>query len=166
MDAFSAYGSQEIPLRNSSRGCALRAVFPGRGKRVLTGYVRVSKGSADAHRSDATLWSQAPAGRCRFFETEHYLQIARDLKAAIHGGRLIALTAEIGSGKAMLSRCLPAGRLAWIMPVLKRAMADARCGPGPRLAGSDRSTASSAGSPGFQRGTSSRCVRSRPGFRS
>jgi type II secretory pathway predicted ATPase ExeA len=41
-----------------------------------------------------------------FFETEHHLQIARDLKAAIQGGRLIALTAVIGSGKTMLSRRL------------------------------------------------------------
>jgi hypothetical protein len=28
-----------------------------------------------------------------FFETEHHAQVARDLQAAIHGGRLIALTA-------------------------------------------------------------------------
>jgi type II secretory pathway predicted ATPase ExeA len=41
-----------------------------------------------------------------FFETEHHAQVARDLRAAIHGGRLIALTAVIGSGKTMLSRRL------------------------------------------------------------
>ena len=39
-----------------------------------------------------------------FFETEHHAQVARDLRAAIQGGRLIALTAVIGSGKTMLSR--------------------------------------------------------------
>ena len=38
-----------------------------------------------------------------FFETEHHAQVARDLRAAIQGGRLIALTAVIGSGKTMLS---------------------------------------------------------------
>lgn len=41
-----------------------------------------------------------------FFETEHHAQVARDLRAAIHGGRLIALTAVIGSGKTMLARRL------------------------------------------------------------
>ena len=41
-----------------------------------------------------------------FFETEHHAQVARDLRAAIQGGRLIALTAVIGSGKTMLSRRL------------------------------------------------------------
>ena len=43
-----------------------------------------------------------------FFETEHHAQVARDIRAAIVGGRLIALTAIIGSGKTMLSRRLRA----------------------------------------------------------
>jgi type II secretory pathway predicted ATPase ExeA len=43
-----------------------------------------------------------------FFETEHHTQVARDIRAAIVGGRLIALTAIIGSGKTMLSRRLRA----------------------------------------------------------
>ena len=34
-----------------------------------------------------------------FFETEHHAQVSRDIRAAIVGGRLIALTAVIGSGK-------------------------------------------------------------------
>ena len=33
-----------------------------------------------------------------FFETEHHAQVSRDIRAAIVGGRLIALTAVIGSG--------------------------------------------------------------------
>ena len=41
-----------------------------------------------------------------FFETEHHAQVARDMRAAIQAGRLIALTAVIGSGKTMLSRRL------------------------------------------------------------
>lgn len=41
-----------------------------------------------------------------FFETDHHTQVARDLRAAIFGGRLIALTAVIGSGKTSLSRRL------------------------------------------------------------
>jgi hypothetical protein len=41
-----------------------------------------------------------------FFETAHHAQISRDIKAAIMGGRLIALTAVIGSGKTILSRRL------------------------------------------------------------
>jgi type II secretory pathway predicted ATPase ExeA len=43
-----------------------------------------------------------------FFETEHHAQVARDIHAAIMGGRLIALTAVIGSGKTVLSRRLRA----------------------------------------------------------
>lgn len=39
-----------------------------------------------------------------FFETEHHTQISRDIRAAITGGRLIAVTAVIGSGKTILSR--------------------------------------------------------------
>jgi type II secretory pathway predicted ATPase ExeA len=39
-----------------------------------------------------------------YFETEHHAQMARDLRNAIGGGRLIALTAIIGSGKTVLSR--------------------------------------------------------------
>lgn len=41
-----------------------------------------------------------------FFETEHHQQMTRDLKAAIQGGRLIALTAVIGTGKTVLARRL------------------------------------------------------------
>ena len=41
-----------------------------------------------------------------FFETEHHTQLAHDLKTAISGGRLIALTATIGSGKTVLTRRL------------------------------------------------------------
>ena len=41
-----------------------------------------------------------------FFETEHHAQVSRDIRAAIVGGRLIALTAVIGSGKTILSRRL------------------------------------------------------------
>lgn len=41
-----------------------------------------------------------------FFETEHHAQLTRDLRTAILGGRLIALTAIIGSGKTLLSRRL------------------------------------------------------------
>jgi type II secretory pathway predicted ATPase ExeA len=43
-----------------------------------------------------------------FFETEHHAQVSRDIRAAIVGGRLIALTAVIGSGKTVLSRRLRA----------------------------------------------------------
>lgn len=43
-----------------------------------------------------------------FFETEHHAQVLRDVRAAILGGRLIALTAIIGSGKTLLSRRLRA----------------------------------------------------------
>ena len=42
------------------------------------------------------------------FETEHHAQVLRDVRAAILGGRLIALTAIIGSGKTVLSRRLRA----------------------------------------------------------
>ena len=37
-----------------------------------------------------------------YFETEHHTQLIRDLRASIAGGRLIALTAVIGSGKTLL----------------------------------------------------------------
>jgi type II secretory pathway predicted ATPase ExeA len=43
-----------------------------------------------------------------FFETEHHTQVSRDIRSAIVGGRLIALTAVIGSGKTILSRRLRA----------------------------------------------------------
>lgn len=43
-----------------------------------------------------------------YFETDHHEQIHRDLKAAIQNGRLIALTAVIGSGKTLLMRRLRA----------------------------------------------------------
>jgi type II secretory pathway predicted ATPase ExeA len=43
-----------------------------------------------------------------FFETEHHAQMSRDIRAAIMGGRLIALTAVMGSGKSILSRRLRA----------------------------------------------------------
>lgn len=41
-----------------------------------------------------------------YFETEHHTQLIRDLRASIAGGRLIALTAVIGSGKTLLVRRL------------------------------------------------------------
>lgn len=41
-----------------------------------------------------------------FFETEHHAQVSRDIRAAILGGRMVALTAVIGSGKTILSRRL------------------------------------------------------------
>lgn len=43
-----------------------------------------------------------------FFETEHHAQVSRDIRVAITAGRLIALTAVIGSGKTILSRRLRA----------------------------------------------------------
>jgi len=43
-----------------------------------------------------------------FFETEHHAQVPRDIRTAIMGGRMIALTAVIGSGKTVLSRRLRA----------------------------------------------------------
>lgn len=43
-----------------------------------------------------------------FFETEHHAQVSRDIRNAILGGRLIALTAIIGSDKTVLSRRLRA----------------------------------------------------------
>lgn len=41
-----------------------------------------------------------------YFETDHHKQMVADLRAAITGGRLIALTATIGSGKTALARQL------------------------------------------------------------
>jgi type II secretory pathway predicted ATPase ExeA len=41
-----------------------------------------------------------------FFKTEHHAQIAQDLQAAIKAGRLVALTAVIGSGKTLLAKRL------------------------------------------------------------
>jgi type II secretory pathway predicted ATPase ExeA len=43
-----------------------------------------------------------------FFETEHHVQVLRDIRATITSGRLIALIAIIGSGKTVLSRTLRA----------------------------------------------------------
>ncbi len=43
-----------------------------------------------------------------FFETEHHAQVSRDIRAAILCGRMVALTAVIGSGKTILSRRLRA----------------------------------------------------------
>jgi type II secretory pathway predicted ATPase ExeA len=43
-----------------------------------------------------------------FYETDHHAQVLRDVRAAILGGRLAALTAIIGSGKTILSRRLRA----------------------------------------------------------
>ncbi|MBE7213305.1 MAG: AAA family ATPase, partial [Gluconacetobacter diazotrophicus] len=43
-----------------------------------------------------------------FFDTEHHAQVSRDIRAAILGGRLVAVTAVIGSGKTVLSRRLRA----------------------------------------------------------
>ena len=39
-----------------------------------------------------------------FYETEHHKQIVHDLRTTIMAGRLIALTAVIGSGKSLLVR--------------------------------------------------------------
>lgn len=41
-----------------------------------------------------------------YYETDHHRQMVADLKVAIRGGRLIALTAIIGSGKTALARQL------------------------------------------------------------
>ncbi len=49
-----------------------------------------------------------PPNDVGFFETEHHTQVSRDIRAAIMGGRLIAVTAVIGSGKTVLSRRLRA----------------------------------------------------------
>jgi type II secretory pathway predicted ATPase ExeA len=43
-----------------------------------------------------------------FYETDHHAQVLRDVRAAILSGRLVALTAVIGSGKTILSRRLRA----------------------------------------------------------
>jgi type II secretory pathway predicted ATPase ExeA len=43
-----------------------------------------------------------------FYETDHHAQVLRDVRAALLGGRLVALTAVIGSGKTILSRRLRA----------------------------------------------------------
>jgi ABC-type transport system involved in cytochrome c biogenesis ATPase subunit len=43
-----------------------------------------------------------------FYETDHHAQVSRDVRAAILGGCLVALTAIIGSGKTILSRRLRA----------------------------------------------------------
>ena len=63
---------------------------------------------ADADRGHAVLRPGAPPVDAGFFETEHHAQVSRDIRAAIMGGRLIALTAVIGSGKTILSRRLRA----------------------------------------------------------
>jgi type II secretory pathway predicted ATPase ExeA len=42
------------------------------------------------------------------YETDHHAQVLRDVRAAILGGRLVALPAVIGSGKTILSRRLRA----------------------------------------------------------
>jgi type II secretory pathway predicted ATPase ExeA len=59
-----------------------------------------------------------------FFETEHHAQVSRDIRAAIMGGRPIALTAVIGSGKTVLSRRLRAEleREGRVMPLLEAAL--------------------------------------------
>ena len=49
-----------------------------------------------------------PPVEAGFFETEHHAQMSRDIRAAILDGRLVALTAVIGSGKTTLSRRLRA----------------------------------------------------------
>jgi type II secretory pathway predicted ATPase ExeA len=43
-----------------------------------------------------------------FYETDHHAQVLRDVRAAILSGRLVALTAVVGSGKTILSRRLRA----------------------------------------------------------
>ena len=52
-----------------------------------------------------------------FYETDHHAQVLRDVRAAILGGRLVALTAVIGSGKTILSRRLRAERPGDRVPV-------------------------------------------------
>ena len=41
-----------------------------------------------------------------FFETEHHTQLSRDIRVAIMGARLVAVTAVIGAGKSLLARRL------------------------------------------------------------
>lgn len=43
-----------------------------------------------------------------FYETEHHRQIIKDIRATVGGGRLIAVTGIVGSGKTMLLRRLQA----------------------------------------------------------
>jgi type II secretory pathway predicted ATPase ExeA len=43
-----------------------------------------------------------------FRETDHHAQVLHDVRATILGGRLVALTAVIGSGRTILSRRLQA----------------------------------------------------------
>ena len=60
------------------------------------------------YRGHALLGLTKPPTDAGFFETEHHTQVARDIRAAIMGGRLIAVTAVIASGKTVLSRRLRA----------------------------------------------------------
>jgi type II secretory pathway predicted ATPase ExeA len=43
-----------------------------------------------------------------FYETEHHRQTIKDIRATVGGGRLIAVTGIVGSGKTMLLRRLQA----------------------------------------------------------
>ena len=61
-----------------------------------------------ADGGDALLRSRPAADRRRFLRDRHHAQVLRDVRAAILGGRLVALTAVIGSGKTILSRRLRA----------------------------------------------------------
>lgn len=47
-----------------------------------------------------------PPADVGFYETEHHVQITHDLQTAIRSGRLVALTAVIGTGKTLLARRL------------------------------------------------------------
>ena len=62
-----------------------------------------------------------------FFETEHHAQVSRDIRAAIMGGRLIALTAVIGSGKTILSRRLRADLEREGRVIVSRSLSIGRC---------------------------------------
>lgn len=52
-----------------------------------------------------------------FYETEHHRQIIKDIRATVGGGRLIAVTGIVGSGKAMSLRHLQAelDREGWLV---------------------------------------------------
>lgn len=43
-----------------------------------------------------------------FYETEHHRQIIKDIRATVGGGRLIAVTGIVGSGKTLMLRRLQA----------------------------------------------------------
>ena len=47
-----------------------------------------------------------------FYETPHHRQFLRDLRSAIHAGKLVAFTGLVGSGKTLLLRQLQADLVA------------------------------------------------------